>query len=344
MLGWTWRHDNEPDRGVKWTAQDGFPKDVLTAIRNIYSNNDDLEQKSVLAVDDDGDADDDHEDDDAAQHISSDDAAEPEAEPVVDDESESRKETDDDVSDAEDAMRERQRAAKKKQKKKTTMQYVALSESELSSTVYIVFDIETTGFSKTDDSIVQLAARACLGSEVGNIDPQEACDTFNEYINTSRKSSHGAFMIHGISPDFLKDKPSFNEVAHRFNSWISSASNNGDRVVLVAHNGHCFDVPFLLTKYQQHGLSLPNNVGYYADTCAVIRYRDIATGSRDNKLMTLYEFFKFPPIDPANFHDADTDTLANVRLLFHADVFCEIIKHCLLISSSMATAAEYVAR
>ena len=102
----------------------------------------------------------------------------------------------------------------------------------------IVLDIETTGLDpKKGDKIIEIA---CL--ELINHIPTDKY--FHEYVNPNGKEiSEGAFKVHGISNDFLTEKPIFDEVADNFLEFV------GDSAVL-AHNAS-FDVGFL-----NHELSL----------------------------------------------------------------------------------------
>ena len=102
----------------------------------------------------------------------------------------------------------------------------------------IVVDIETTGLDpKKGDKIIEIA---CL--ELINHIPTDKY--FHEYVNPNGKEiSEGAFKVHGISNDFLNEKPIFDEVADNFLEFIADSP-------VLAHNAS-FDVGFL-----NHELSL----------------------------------------------------------------------------------------
>ena len=122
----------------------------------------------------------------------------------------------------------------------------------------IVVDIETTGLDpKKGDKIIEIA---CL--ELINHIPTDKY--FHEYLNPQGKEiSEGAFKVHGISNDFLNEKPIFDEVADNFLEFI------GDSAVL-AHNAS-FDVGFL-----NHELSLESKKliadDKVIDTLATVSY------------------------------------------------------------------------
>jgi len=95
----------------------------------------------------------------------------------------------------------------------------------------IVLDTETTGLKPADGHrVVELG---CV--ELLNRIPTGA--TFHVYLNPDRDMPTEAFAVHGLSSDFLKDKPRFAEVADDFIAFIADAP-------IVAHNAS-FDHGFL---------------------------------------------------------------------------------------------------
>jgi DNA polymerase III subunit epsilon len=95
----------------------------------------------------------------------------------------------------------------------------------------IVLDTETTGLKPVDGHrVVELG---CV--ELLNRIPTGA--TFHVYLNPERDMPAEAFAVHGLSADFLKDKPRFAEVADDFLSFIGDSP-------LVAHNAS-FDHAFI---------------------------------------------------------------------------------------------------
>ncbi len=101
----------------------------------------------------------------------------------------------------------------------------------------IVFDTETTGLNpQTGDRIVELG---CV--ELINHIPTGR--HFHQYINPERDVPSDAFRVHGLSTEFLSDKPVFAKIAQDFLDFIGEAK-------LVAHNAS-FDMNFI-----NHELSL----------------------------------------------------------------------------------------
>lgn len=103
----------------------------------------------------------------------------------------------------------------------------------------IVFDTETTGFDPaTGDRLVEIG---CV--ELINHIPTGA--TFHRYCNPDRDMPESAFKVHGLSSDFLADKPRFPEIVEEFLAFIGDAP-------LVAHNAR-FDMRFLDFELTQCG-------------------------------------------------------------------------------------------
>jgi DNA polymerase-3 subunit epsilon len=95
----------------------------------------------------------------------------------------------------------------------------------------IVLDTETTGLNaKLGDRVIEIG---CL--ELLNRRPTE--NHFHHYLNPERASDEGAVRVHGISDEFLLDKPRFREIASEFIEYIRGAE-------LIIHNAP-FDVEFL---------------------------------------------------------------------------------------------------
>lgn len=123
----------------------------------------------------------------------------------------------------------------------------------------IVFDTETTGFEPLKgDRVVEIG---CV--ELINLIPTG--QTFHRYLNPERDMPDAAFRVHGLSTDFLKDKPKFAEVVDEFLEFIGDAK-------LVAHNAS-FDLGFLnaeLQRYQYDALD-PERI---VDTLVIARRKN----------------------------------------------------------------------
>ena len=95
----------------------------------------------------------------------------------------------------------------------------------------IVLDTETTGLDPQDGHrIVEIGAVELYNHvPTGNV--------YHQYINPLISMPDQAFAIHGLSDEFLSDKPKFSEIAKEFLDFIGSAK-------LVIHNA-AFDIKFI---------------------------------------------------------------------------------------------------
>ena len=95
----------------------------------------------------------------------------------------------------------------------------------------IVLDTETTGLSaEGGDRIIEIGCVELLNRKLtGN--------NLHFYLNPERDSHEDALKVHGISNEFLRDKPKFAEVAQEFLDYVQGAE-------IIIHNA-AFDVGFL---------------------------------------------------------------------------------------------------
>jgi DNA polymerase-3 subunit epsilon len=158
----------------------------------------------------------------------------------------------------------------------------------------IVLDTETTGLNaKLGDRIVEIG---CI-----EIDSRRFTErNFHSYMNPGRDIDEGAAKVHGLTREFLADKPLFAEVAKAFLGYIAGAE-------LIIHNAD-FDVEFLDAELKHAGLGkLSDYAAKVVDTLAFAR--ELHPGKK-NSLDALCERYF---IDNSNrtFHGA----LLDARLL-----------------------------
>jgi len=95
----------------------------------------------------------------------------------------------------------------------------------------IVLDTETTGLETSQDHrIIEIGCVELVGRKLTG-------RHYHQYINPQRKVDEGAMEVHGISDQFLEDKPLFDQVAKEFLEFVDGAD-------LVIHNAP-FDVGFI---------------------------------------------------------------------------------------------------
>jgi DNA polymerase-3 subunit epsilon len=163
----------------------------------------------------------------------------------------------------------------------------------------VVLDTETTGLNaKLGDRVIELGCVEILNRRVtGN--------HFHRYVNPEREIEEGALKVHGITGEFLQDKPKFGEVAAEFLDYVRGAE-------LIIHNA-AFDVEFLDKELDMLGLPpISEHCAEVVDTLKVAR--ELHPGKR-NSLDALCERYQ---VDNAHrtLHGAllDAALLAEVYL------------------------------
>ena len=116
----------------------------------------------------------------------------------------------------------------------------------------IVLDTETTGLDpKQGNRIIEIGCVEIINRKITD-------NTYHQYIQPDRESEEGAFEVHGISTEFLADKPRFADIVEDFMKFINGAE-------LIIHNAP-FDIGFL-----DHELNMVDPVwGKVSDHCQVI--------------------------------------------------------------------------
>ncbi|PWA55956.1 exonuclease DPD1, chloroplastic/mitochondrial [Artemisia annua] len=114
----------------------------------------------------------------------------------------------------------------------------------------IVFDIETTGFSRIYDRVIEIAMQDLSGGENS---------TFETLVNPLKRDLNTS--IHNISDDMVTSPtvPRIKELIPILVQYIQSRHKTGGQVILVAHNAKIFDVPFLKEEFRRHSRELPSN-------------------------------------------------------------------------------------
>ena len=106
----------------------------------------------------------------------------------------------------------------------------------------VVLDTETTGLDPANgDRIVEIGAIELLNH-------MPSGKTYHQYMNPERMMPKEAFEVHGLSDDFLRDKPKFKEVAPDFLAFIGEAR-------LIIHNA-AFDMKFLNAELAAAGFAV----------------------------------------------------------------------------------------
>ena len=163
----------------------------------------------------------------------------------------------------------------------------------------IILDIETSGLDyKEGHRIIEIG---CV-----ELNQKEAGSHFHQYINPLKNLTDENIKIHGITNEFLEDKPLFEEVADKFLNFIEDSQ-------IIAHNAN-FDVGFL--NYELEKISKPQIAkDRVVDTVVIARNR--FPGQQVN-LDALVKKLKVNSLVDREFHGA----LKDAKIL--TDVYLEL--------------------
>lgn len=165
-------------------------------------------------------------------------------------------------------------------------------EEELKTTTYIVFDIETTGLSVTQNKIIEIAAVKMIeGKEV---------DRYATFVNPHVRIPYNIQQLTNINDDMVKDAPELEPVLDQFIDFAGDA-------ILVAHNAR-FDVGFVNAKLKELGRPPMDNP--VLDTLELARM--LFPTMKNHRLNTLATKYK---VSLENHHRAIDDTLALGEIL-----------------------------
>jgi len=99
----------------------------------------------------------------------------------------------------------------------------------------VILDTETTGLNPaTGDRIIEIGCIEMVGRRLTD-------RTFHHYINPERDIDAGAFAVHGLSREFLSDKPVFGNIVEQLIEFVDGAE-------IVIHNA-AFDLGFLDNEF-----------------------------------------------------------------------------------------------
>ena len=122
----------------------------------------------------------------------------------------------------------------------------------------VVFDTETTGLSaESGDRILEIGCVELLHRKLTG-------RRLHLYINPERESEEGALRVHGLTTEFLSDKPKFAEVADQILDFMRDAE-------IIIHNA-AFDVGFINKELERLNLPpLASHVAGIVDTLALAK-------------------------------------------------------------------------
>ncbi len=141
---------------------------------------------------------------------------------------------------------------------------------------YVVLDTETTGLNpRLGDRIIEIGCVELVSRRLtGN--------HFHHYLNPGRAIEEGALRVHGITAEFLQDKPRFADVARELLDYVRGAE-------LIIHNA-AFDLEFLDLELAALGLEpIARHVARVIDTLQ--QARELHPGKK-NSLDALCERYQ----------------------------------------------------
>jgi DNA polymerase-3 subunit epsilon len=105
----------------------------------------------------------------------------------------------------------------------------------------IVLDTETTGLNpRSGDRIIEIGC-------VEMVNRRLTGNNLHFYINPERESEEGALAVHGLTTEFLSDKPKFAEVSAELLDYLDGAE-------IIIHNAP-FDIGFLDAEFARIGVA-----------------------------------------------------------------------------------------
>lgn len=165
----------------------------------------------------------------------------------------------------------------------------------------MVLDTETTGMPVTDGHrVLEIGCVEVVGRRLTG-------RNFHIYLQPDRESDEGAIAVHGITSEFLRDKPRFADVADEFYEYIQGAT-------LVIHNA-AFDVGFLNNEFALLGQADRADLSQY---CTIVDSLGLARARHPGQRNNLDALCKRYGIDLSErtLHGAllDAELLADVYL------------------------------
>jgi len=136
----------------------------------------------------------------------------------------------------------------------------------------VVLDTETTGMNKLGvhyegHRIIEIGAVEVVNRRLTG-------RNFHVYLKPDRLVDPEAFGVHGISDEFLADKPTFADVADDFIEYIRGGE-------LVIHNA-TFDIGFMDYEFDMLGRNLPKTETFCKITDSLAMARKLFPGKRNN--------------------------------------------------------------
>ena len=159
----------------------------------------------------------------------------------------------------------------------------------------VIFDLETTGLDMVRDRVIQLSYIKVF--------PDGREERGDELINPEKPIPDIVVQLTGISDDDVKDKPTFKQLAAKFNEVFKGSD-------IAGFNSNNFDVPLLAEEFLRAGIDFDFSKCRLIDACTIFKKLE-----RRN-LASAYKFYCGRRMeDDFEAHRADQDTEATYRVL-----------------------------
>lgn len=153
-------------------------------------------------------------------------------------------------------------------------------------------DLETTGLNLSTDKIVEIA--------IIKIMPDGERLIKRKLVNPQMPISEGAFAVHGISEEMVKEAPTFKQIANEIKQFLEPCDIGG-------YNSNRFDIPMLIEEFLRCGLH------FNVDGRKLIDVQKIFHMMEQRTLTAAYKFYCNKDLMDA--HSAESDAMATWEIL-----------------------------
>jgi DNA polymerase-3 subunit epsilon len=156
----------------------------------------------------------------------------------------------------------------------------------------VFFDIESTGINTFKDRIIELYLIKLM--------PDGSEQHLHEYFNPGMPIPPEATAIHGITDEFVKDKPLFEAKVHDLKNFFHNCDFAG-------FNSNKFDVPLLVEEFYRAGVEFELENRKFVDAMRIFHVME------PRNLAAAFKFYCNRDLD--NAHSAKYDTIATFEIL-----------------------------
>lgn len=171
----------------------------------------------------------------------------------------------------------------------------AKKDVNLKDATYVVFDLETTGFSQTYDDIIEIGAHKVRGGMI--------VDVYETFVNPKRHIPESITVLTSITDDMVADAPYIEEALKGFLEFSKDC-------ILVAHNAD-FDIGMIRANVRKLGWEDKELVGI--DTLNLSR----AMYANELKTFNLKSICKYFHVKQEHHHRATDDTRVTAECFIH---------------------------